>query len=236
LIADGWDEVITETDDAVHAWVSAAVGDATKVSALPPSGEPPDVVEVRSYLYALAPAPPARERTPPFQFLARYIVIGWGKNPAEEHRVLGLLLGSALAERGDEIDLVPPSHELWRAFGVPPRPSFCLQIPVRVQRPTKEQPLVLEAPVLRPVPAGTLTGRVLGQNDIPLAGVIVKHDALNVTARTDRRGLFRFGMVPAGDDDQTITVYAKGKQVRVAMRPNEGQTEPIVIRFATKEA
>ena len=62
-MTDGWDQVITETDEAVQAWVGAVVGSATKVSSLPPSGEPPAKVEVpAAYLCALAPAPPARER------------------------------------------------------------------------------------------------------------------------------------------------------------------------------
>ena len=34
-MTDGWDQVITETDEAVQAWVGAVVGGATKVSSLP---------------------------------------------------------------------------------------------------------------------------------------------------------------------------------------------------------
>ena len=106
---------------------------------------------------------------------------------------------------------------------------------MRLQRAAKQTPLVLK-PVLRTIPTTTLSGRVLGQNDIPLAGAMVKHEDLNVTARTDRRGLFRFSMVPAGDDNQTITVYAKGKQLRFAVKSDEGRNKPMVIRFVTKEA
>jgi hypothetical protein len=235
-MADRWDEVITGTDEAVRAWVASVVDGVAKVSPLPPLGEPPAEVEVRVYLCALAPAPPARERVPPYQFLARYLVTCWGKNPVDEHRVLGRLVGAALEDRPEETELVPFTHELWRSFGAAPRPSFFLQVPVRVEREVKEAPPVLKPPVLRPVPTIAIMGRVLGQNNVPLAGAVVRHEDLNVTARTDRRGLFRFGMVPASDDDQTITVYAKGKQLRFAMRPQAGRARPMVIRFVTKEA
>lgn len=235
-MADAWDHVISDTDQSVQSWIGGIIGEETKVSALPPSAAPGTHAEVRAYLCALAPAPPLRERVPPYQLIARYLVTSWAKDPADEHRLIGRLLGAALRERADEVDLAPPPIELWRAFGAAPRPSFFLQVPVRVQRASKEAPLVVKPPVLRTVPTATLVGRVLGQNDIPLVNASVRHEELNVVARTDRRGVFRFGMVPASNDDQTITVSAKGKQVRVAVRPDQGRAKPILIRFVTKEA
>jgi hypothetical protein len=235
-MADAWDHVITDTDQSIQSWIGAVIGDDTKISALPPSSAPATHAEVRAYLCALAPAPPLRERAPPYQLIARYLVTSWGKDPADEHRLIGRLLGAALRERADEVDLAPPPIELWRAFGAAPRPCFFLQVPVRVERAAQEAPLVIRPPVLRTIPTATLVGRVLGQNDIPLVGASVKHEELNVIARTDRRGVFRFGMVPASKDDQNITVSAKGKQVRVAVRPDQGRSKPILIRFVTKEA
>lgn len=235
---DGWDKVISDTDEAVQAWITSVVETQVDVSLAPPSAEvtgggPP---QVRAYLIGLAPAPPTRERIPPLQFWARYLITTWGDTPADEHRLLGRLVMAALHDRDQELDLAPPHHDVWRSFGVAPRPAFSLQVPVRVERAVKAAPPVLKPVILRPVPATTMVGRVLGQNDIPIAGAIVKHVQLDVTSRTNRQGLFRFGMVPAADESQTITVYAKGKHMSFGVRPADWRGEPMIIRFLIKEA
>jgi hypothetical protein len=228
--------VLTQADESIQAWIASVVDRGADVSALPPSAEPDAKAQVRAYLIGLAPSPPPRERTPAFQLLAHYLITSWASNPGEEHRLLGRLVGAAMTQRREELDLAPPPHEVWRSFGVAPRPSFSLRVPVRVHRTVKEAALVLKPPVIRQVSAGTLIGRVLGSDDIPLAGALVKHVDLNVTARTDRRGLFRFSMVPAGAEGQNITVYAKGTQQSFAVQGNEGRDQPMVIRIVTKEA
>ena len=235
---DAWDKVISDADEAIQGWVASVVDDAATVSLAPPAADAAGSAkaEVRAYLIGLAPAPPARERVPPWQFTARYLVTSWGGGPAEEHRLLGRLVVAALHDRPEELDLAPPPHEVWVSFGVPPRPAFTLQVPLRVERPVRATPLVLKPVVLRPQPAVTVVGRVLGLEDIPLAGALVKHVELGRTARTDRKGMFRFAMVPAGDEGQTLTVYAKGKQMSFSMKPQQGRGEPMVIRFLTKEA
>jgi hypothetical protein len=229
---DAWGKVISETDEAVQGWIASAVDGLASVSMRAPSAEPSAKPEVRAYLMSLAPAPPARERVPPFQFVARYLITTWAADPASEHRALGLLLGAAVEERGEELDLVPPSDEVWRAFGVAPRPALSLTVPVRVQRAVKEAPLVRKPPTLQAVPATGLMGRVLSRDDLPLAGALVKHVDLNVTTRTDRRGTFRFGMVPRGEEDQTLTIYAKGQHQSFVVSPTDGREQPVVIRFA----
>jgi hypothetical protein len=233
---DAWGRVISDADEAIQGWIASAVDGMATVSMRPPSAEAPAKPEVRAYLMGLAPAPPARERVPPFQFVARYLITTWAADPAAEHRALGLLLGAAVEERGEELDLVPPSDEIWRAFGVAPRPSLSLAVPVRIQRAVKEAPLVRKPPVLQAVPSTSLMGRVLSRDDLPLAGALVKHVDLNVTTRTDRRGTFRFGMVPRGGEDQTLTIYARGQHQSFVVSPTDGREQPVVIRFAIKEA
>jgi hypothetical protein len=233
---DAWGTVFSEADEAVQGWIASAVDGVATVSMRPPSAEPSPKPEVRAYLMSLAPAPPARERVPPFQFVARYLITTWAADPAAEHRALGLLLGAAVEERAEELDLSPPSDDLWRSFGVAPRPSLSLSVPVRVQRAVKDAPLVRKPPILQAVPSTSLMGRVLGGGDVPLAGALVKHVDLNVTTRTDRRGTFRFGMVPQAGEDQTLTIFARGQHQSFVVSPTEGREQPVVIRFAIKEA
>ena len=83
------------------------------------------------------------------QFLNRYLVTVWGGSPEAERRLLGRLLVAAMDTREDELDLSAPSLELWRSFGVPPRPSFYLNVPVRLRRTRPAAPQVLHPAVVQ---------------------------------------------------------------------------------------
>ena len=65
--------------------------------------------------------------------------------------------------------------------------------------------------------AGSITGRVLGANGRPLPGARVQ--AAGVTARADRRGMFRLGGVAEGARAVTVT---HGKQTH--------RSDPVVVR------
>lgn len=206
--------MIAETDDSLESWIKATVG-AVEVWL----GEPRREAEragVGLYLMELVPARPAQGgRRPPLQFCARYLVTTWAADAHTAHRILADLLFAAMDSPNLEVDLEPLSGTAWAAFGVPPRPSFLLRVPVRRARPERPVKRVRVPPVVETVPVMALEGLVLGPSETRLAGARVEIPALGLTTRTDPDGRFRFANVPAQGAPLLVRVSAKGREMSV---------------------
>jgi len=226
--------MIDEMDRRLKAWVTAILGD------IPVSLAPPGRAQGKSvglYLMELCDKPPLRGAArSPLQFALRYLVTTWAEDPEEAHRTLGQLLFAAMDNADFEIEKTPVSMEVWLAFGVPPRPSFQLLLPMRKERPERKAPLVRQPLVVNASPVSSLRGVLLGPGDTPLADASVKIPALRLSSRTDSKGRFYFHTVPAELSVQSLEVNVKGRarsvpadQVRVAAG------EPWVIHFKSLE-
>lgn len=220
--------MIEQTDTHLREWVESILED------VPVSFAPPKAKQtghgISLYLIELDTAPPPRGNTPPpLQFTLVYLVTIWGYELDEAHRLLGELIFAALDATEFEIDLKPLPPAAWTAFGVPPQPSFFLRALARRDRPEPDIKYVRQPLVIRTTALATLDGVLLGPGDLPLVGARVEITKLGIYTRTNSRGQFHFGGVPADPPAKQLYIRAKGREMHVTVEPSDGQ--PIVIRF-----
>ena len=131
----------------LRAWVQAVAGavipDAT-VSLDAPAAAPAGR-GVGLYLLELDAAPVGQgARRPALRMALRYLVTAWAETPEVAHRLLAAVAFAALEAPETELvaELRPLPPQAWAAFGVVPRPSLFLRVPVQKARPAIETPLV----------------------------------------------------------------------------------------------
>lgn len=226
--------MIDAVDQRMKAWVSEVIGEIS-VSLLPPARSQGKSVGL--YLLELRDRPPLRGGSrAPLQFALRYLVTSNAEDPEEAHRALGQLLFAAMENPDFELEQTPVAMEVWRAFGVPPQPSFTLLVPIQQERPERRAPLVRQPLVTKLSPAVTLHGIVLGPGDIPLPDVKVMLPSLRLTSRTDAKGRFQFHGIPQEIEIQKLEVQVKGRARSIPANQIRGEAgEPWVIHFNSLE-
>ncbi|HEY6292461.1 MAG TPA: Pvc16 family protein [Terriglobia bacterium] len=189
------------------------------------------------YLMELASLPPpSTHKLPPWQVALRYLVTTWSEEAEDAHRLLGELVFAAMGNSEFQVELEPVAVEVWRAFGIAPRPSFVLRVPLQQQRPGPKVKLVRAAPVVKTSAVVGLHGVVRGPQDIPLAGAEVQIPALRLTTQTDSKGRFYFAAVPGAGQPKALRVRAKGQEVNVTTDESYGDaSQPVLIRFDVGE-
>ena len=140
---------------------------------------------------------------------------------------------AALARSDVEVVFRPPEAAVWSGFGIPPRPSFLLQVPVRLERPGRRGRMVREV-ATRFVGSRRLDGLLLGPGDVPIAGARVELPTLGLSASTAPGGQFSFARVPA-QGPFSLRVSARGEVQEIqSAAPPEGT--PLTIRMTLEEA
>ncbi|HET8542671.1 MAG TPA: carboxypeptidase regulatory-like domain-containing protein [Anaeromyxobacter sp.] len=226
--------MIQEADERVGGWLGQVAGAPVWRE------RPRDHAKEKGvglYLLELGEQPPARDgRKPPLQIQLRYLVTTWAETVEEEHRLLGVLVFAALERTDWEVVLRAVPVETWAALGVPPRPSFLLHVPLRVERPTHVAPRVLAPLVTRTVAAVPLDGRVVGPRNLPIARARVELPSLSAATETDWEGRFLFPRVPAEPRAKRIRVVAKGiaQEFTHDVPPDGGG--PVIIKLELQEA
>ncbi len=220
--------MIDQIDQQLTNWVGAVLKKNVQVSfSKPTSSEKGSGVNL--YLLELNPIPKIRERDgTTLQCSLRYLLSTWAETPQESHHLLGTLAFAAMEHTEFEVDFEPLSPACWTAFGVEPRPSFFLRLPVRQHRdilPTKfvTHPLVLQPSSIRP-----FTGLVVGPNERPIMGAKVEVPALHLSTETDFQGQFQFSGFPS-DSAVTLLIRAKGQEVEVATDPKDVKSKPFIV-------
>lgn len=145
------------------------------------------------------------------------------------------LLFAAMENPDFEIDAQPVPLEFWRAFAVPPRPSFTLRVPLRIDREEPRAKRVQMPIVVDTAPLAPLDGLVLGPRDIPLSGAVVEVPALRLVTRTDFKGRFHFAGIPATPQNLLMRVESNGFELTVPAAVNQRNGKPVVIRFDRME-
>lgn len=222
--------MIDQIDQRVKAWVEQTLPRVAVT--LGPPGAVRDGQGISLYLFELVDDPPLRgsQRTP-LQAAARYLVTTRAGTPEDAHRLLGDLLFAAMDSAAFQAELNPLPAAAWTAFGLPPQPSFVLRVPLQMARPQPPVPRVRHPLDVQPVPLATLRGRVVGPEDIPLAGARVEIDGLDAIARTDADGLFHLDTLPAGPAICRLRVRAKGAEQVIETRIPPNGDQPLLIRF-----
>ena len=211
--------MIEETDEQMQEWARTVVPRVNvTVAAPPPDGK---AAGIYLTLLAIAPVPaPRGMKRPPLELALDYLVSTAGDDVPKAHGWLGTLAFAALDVASWKIVAHPVPLELWRSFGVAPRPAFVVRVPLRLDRPTERVPLVREPPVLEMLPIAHLAGEVVGPGDRPIAGASVEVSALQLFGRTDENGAFQFPMIPA-DTPMWVVVRTKGQTLRLQSRPGQ---------------
>jgi len=225
--------VIDAVDEQLRSWAGAVLGDAS--FSLDPPKPSPEGRGASFYLLELGPAPPPRNTgRAPLQLALRYLVTTWAETPAAAHALLGELAFAAMEVPDALVDLAPLPPALWAALGVPPRPAFILQLPLRKERPEPRAPFVRVPLVVEDAPLVGLAGVVLGPDDVPVAGAAVELPALGYRTRTAPDGTFRFAAVPATAGRLRLHVRARGREQTVTLdKVGEG---PVTVRFDVFES
>lgn len=226
--------MIEEVGRRLQDWAKGLLHDAEVSLAAPGTADGKRVVGV--YLTDILPAArTSRARRLPLQASLRYLVTAWAERVEAEHQLLGSVLFAAMEHPEFEVELTPQSAEFWRAFGIAPRPSFMLRLPVQVQRP--EPPIArIRHPVeVRFSPAVSLAGLLLGPSDQPLSGAQVELLSLGLSTRTDTKGRFWFAAVPPEPETKELCIRLRGHERRVRVQHGGGGAHPLVIRFDTME-
>jgi hypothetical protein len=217
--------MIDQADERMIEWARKVVPDVPVAIAPPPA--PDSGAGVRIHLLSIHPVPAVRgAKLPPLELALRYLFTTCAEDEGDAHRWLGALAFRAMDAEDWQVEREPLPIDAWRAFGIAPRPAFVIRVPLRLERPEKEVPLVRKPPVVRSSPIAALAGVVLGPEEIPIAGATVEVAALGLFARTDGDGAFRFPTVPA-TSAVSLVVRAKRHIRTVRARPGEA----LRIRF-----
>jgi hypothetical protein len=222
--------VIERADTRLADWVGGVVGTGVEVAlAAPGDGRAGSGISL--FLMDLVSLPAMRgERRTPLQLALRYLVTAWGEDPPGEHRLLGTLVAAAMEEEDFDVQLAPLPPAVWTALRVSPRPSFVVQLPVRVARPEPVRPRVRGPLVVQGVSLVALAGVVLGPGDVPLANARVEVPSAGAVAETDPEGRFRFPALPAEAGKRQLRVRARGRQLDVEIEQPDANSA-VVIRF-----
>ena len=198
---------------------------------------------VSLYLLALAEKPPLQgAQRAPLQFCLRYLVTAWAEQPSRAHAMLGELLFAALEKPEYEVQLedIPPA--IWASFGIAPRPTFLLRVPVSKERPPRLAQPVREPLRVEWIDTARVDGVVLGPGDSPLPGVRValmpqagdtplapEYARLCPATVTGADGMFTFAAIPR-QPRYTFCIHIKDQELFVSLAAGSADA-PLVLRW-----
>jgi len=227
--------MIERIDERLKDWVKSILKDVNVAL------DPPEAARksrtIRVYLMEIVQSQaPRTNKRPPLQLFLRYLVTAEDGDDEIGHRLIGELLAGALDTAEFEVEPDPVPLAVWSGFGIPPRPSFVLRAPLRIERPEPQVKRVLMPLVVNTAPMIALDGVVLGPGDFPLAEARVELPALQLSTHTDYKGRFHFGAIPAGPPGMQVRVNAKGREVTVSTSTDGRRNgEPLVVRIERME-
>jgi hypothetical protein len=178
------------------------------------------------HLMEAIPTPPLSTlRRPPLQATLRYRVTAWAGSPGEAHRLLGETFFAAMEWPDVMLDAPPP------VWGPSPAPSFALSVLLRRERPEPPMKRVRHPLTFQVTAVASLSGRVLGPEDMPIMGARVEEPRLGRTSTTDADGAFVISGVPRNPPVKRLRVRAKGLDQMVDVEKAAAGGEPLLIRL-----
>jgi hypothetical protein len=227
--------MIDAVDQRLKDWVNRIHDQAEVHFTAPKSADAIKGIGLYLMEVAILP-PPSTAKLPPLQVALRYLVTSWSDDPQAAHRLLGDLLFAAMEDPEVEVEPQAVPISVWSAFGVAPRPSFVLRVPLRRERSKPKAKPVSTVSFTTMMAVGGLHGIVLGPGDTPLAGAEVQVPALGLTTRTDHKGRFHFSSLPGEGRPLTLRVKAKGCELSITTGESYPEvTKPFLIRFDNLE-
>jgi hypothetical protein len=240
-------------------WVSSLLGEATTplqgdiaVTFGPPGSDggpaaPAGRPRRGINLHLLSIAPHARattrmERRTETQLLLRYLATSWAEQSETAESLLCMLalhlLGRGASGPDGQSEIVvetaPPPLEVLTALGLPPRPALMLGLPLVHVESAAPARRVAQPPVVRAEPSATLSGILIGPDDLPIAAAQIELPAFGRITETDPGGGFRFVGVAADPAGQTLRVRARGVE-RSFQLPSGGDGGLVTLRMSFGE-
>lgn len=228
--------MIDQIDERLEAWSKQLAPAALVSFSLPKETESSRGTRILFHLLELAPDAAARgiKDPTPLKIKLGYVVMVSAEEPKEMHRLIGALMFAALENPEWDVDR-SPGVELWSALGLAPRPAFVLRVPVSLERPQREVQKVRSHLVIRQSPMRSLSGRVLGPNQLAIMGASVELPALRQVTRTDHEGRFLFPAVPSDPPVSLIRVNAKGREHSITPQRPLASDQPLIIQLTESE-
>ncbi len=222
----------------VTEWIRPALGEIAvafgPIAAEPGSESAP---EIHLTLLGITPAATARasSRDPPSLLLrARFLVTASAPDQSAADRLI-VALGFAALDRGvPELERDGPAIDLWHALGVEARPALVVREMLERHRPVHAAPLVRRPVVTQWSHTRTISGRVSGPGEVPIAGARIEVVNAGLTTYSDHRGDFVLLGVPVGPPAPVLVVTAKG--VRLKVRAKSPSSKPLVISVPLPES
>lgn len=213
----------------VSAWIRPAAGDVA-VSFGPLQAEPllQGTAGIHLTFLGVSPATQARVSSRQPQSLlmfARYLVTTTAASQGEADRLIVALTFAAVERGVPELERDGALPELWLGLRAATRPALIVRVGLERPRQMKRVPLVRYPLVTEWTDGRSVAGRIVGPDQVPIAGarIEVVHTALY--AYSDHRGEFAIAGVPAGPPLPTLVVTAKG--VKLSVQPESDK--PLVI-------
>jgi hypothetical protein len=222
--------MVDDIDQSLRDWIGAVIpGVAVNFEA--PSDGKTSFKGVSVYLLELLHTlPPSTLKRPPLQLTLRYLITTWSDSPEDAHSMLGRLAMDALDHSGFLVESESLPVELWRAFGIAPRPSLVLRLPLRQDRPETKAKPVLSPMQVSMETMSSFFGVILGRpGDLPLADAAIELPSIGLRTHSDSKGRFGFHSVPS-KLPLTLRVRAKGKEFELRVEePHPAPDDPLTI-------
>jgi hypothetical protein len=207
--------ILDDLYSSLRAWVESSVPKAKLRFDAPTVAADGDLT-VSAYVCGLSQAPRAQPPEPSLRVVeleADVLVTAHAESAAEAAEAVARLATSDTESLGLKIQ---PSVDqaTWLAFGLPPQPALLLHGLVRWETPRTVPKRVRTFSIQSGV-ARTVEGTLLGPGGVALANATVELDAIGARSRTNAFGQFRFGAIPAGEDEMALTVSARGRRYKV---------------------
>lgn len=141
---------MAQTDEQLKAWSLGVAPDAAVTFDAPAAPLPGQPGQVSLYLMGLAPLPSTHGKPlAPYQLNLHYLVTVSDADPMASHQRLASLVFAAMQNPDFELDLTALPAAMWTAFGVAPRPSFVIRLPLRQARSELPVRIVEHLPVIK---------------------------------------------------------------------------------------
>lgn len=229
---------LTDADRAVRDWLRSLLGEDTVrfgTPSAPPSGEEADDEPTMS-VHALDLVHESSgsidvHRPAPATVWVRYLLCATRPGSVRAFEHLDVVLSAVLDPRSSEGREVPVHLDsdvaalpLWSALGVPPRPGVVLRARTSISRAAKQAPPVTAPLRVEGGPVRSLSGRLVGPGEVPLAGAEVTVPSTGARSRTGTDGDFTLASVPTGP--LALAIRVKGRSFDVAVEPSD---EPVLV-------
>jgi hypothetical protein len=108
-----------------------------------------------------------------------------------------------------------------------PRPALLVDVPVQIVAATPAAPRVLVDVRYQPVGMRSITGQVVTESGVALAGMSVTSDYTGVSVLTDSNGGFALAGQPAG---RAVALQLSGRGLRFQVEVGPETANPVVVR------